>query len=245
MSSGGTLSITTTTVKSDKLRERFPEATAERYLAVSVADTGAGIDRATIDRIFEPFFTTKELGKGTGLGLAVVYGAVQTHHGFVDVESEVGRGTTFHLYFPLHEQGIELENAKAREDVEAQGGTETILVVEDEELLLDLLQSLLESKGYKVLTAKDGAEAVRQYAQHKEEIAVVLTDIGLPKLGGREVFFQLQALNQNVKVILASGFLEPKVKSEMFKAGAKEFIQKPYMPNEILKKTREVIDTNG
>jgi len=244
MPSGGTLSITTTTVKSDKLRERFPKATAERYLAVSVADTGAGIDRATIDRIFDPFFTTKEIGKGTGLGLAVVYGAVQTHHGFIDVESEVGRGTTFHLYFPVHEQGIELENAKAREEVEVQGGTETILVVEDEELLLELVQSLLESKGYNVLTAKDGVVGIEMYQTHQKEIAVVLSDMGLPLLSGQDVIKRIREINPEAKVIMASGFVDPETKSEMYKAGAKRFIQKPYASDEVLRKIREVIDTN-
>jgi len=242
MPSGGTLSITTATIQGAKLRERFPGATAEEYVAISVADTGIGIDRTRLSRIFEPFFTTKEVGKGVGLGLAVVYGIVQTHQGFIDVESEVGRGTTFRLYFPVSKRGLEAERRGVTEGVEVPGGTETILVVEDEELLLELVQSLLESKGYKVLKAKDGVEAVKQYAEHKEEIAVVLIDMGLPKLGGHEVFLHLQALNPGVKVILASGFIDPSLSSEMYKAGAKHFIQKPYSPDEVLRTVRQVID---
>ena len=242
MPSGGTLSISTGTIEGAKVRERFPGATAEEYVTISVADTGIGMDRAKLSRIFEPFFTTKEVGKGVGLGLAVVYGIVQTHQGFIDVESEVGRGTTFHLYFPVSRRELEAGRRGITEEGEVPGGTETILVVEDEELLLELVQSLLESKGYKVLRANDGVEAVKQYAEHKEEIAVVLIDMGLPKLGGHEVFLHLQALNPGVKVILASGFIDPSVSSEMYRAGAKHFIQKPYSPDEVLRTVRKVID---
>ncbi len=241
MSSGGILSIVTQTIQRENILERFPDANDERYVHITVKDTGVGIDQATLSRIFEPFFTTKAQGKGTGLGLAVVYGVLQGHKGFIDVESEVGRGTAFHLYFPVQHH-IEPAGVPAVQYTEAPGGTETILVVEDEEQLLVLVQSLLESKGYTVLTAKDGEEAVERYRQAKDKIDLVLTDVGLPKLDGRGVFSQIKALNPQVRVIFASGYLEPDVKSEMFKAGVKDFVQKPYMPNEVLVKIREVLD---
>lgn len=120
---------------------------------------------------------------------------------------------------------------------------ETILIVEDEEMLLDLLKSILEQKGYSVLTAKDGLEALEVYRSHQSEISLVLTDMGLPKLGGWEAFQQMKAVNSNVKAIFASGYLDPKLRSEMLSAGAKDFIQKPYVPNALLKRVREVIDS--
>lgn len=243
MPSGGKLSITTATIPRERLIERFPNAKEERYVRITVKDTGMGIEQATLNRIFEPFFTTKAQGKGSGLGLAMVYGVVQSHKGFIDVESEVGHGTEFHLYFPVQQHTMEPTSVQTKEYTEAPAGTETILVVEDEELLRTLIQSLLENNGYTVLTAKDGEEAVELYRQAKDKIDLVLMDVGLPKLDGRGVFFGLRALNPNVKVILASGYLEPHIKTELMNAGAREFVQKPYIPNEVLMKIRKIIDS--
>lgn len=173
----------------------------------------------------------------------MVYGVVQSHKGFIDVESEVGHGTEFHLYFPVQQHTMEPTSVQTKEYTEAPAGTETILVVEDEELLRTLIQSLLENNGYTVLTAKDGEEAVELYRQAKDKIDLVLMDVGLPKLDGRGVFFGLRALNPNVKVILASGYLEPHIKTELMNAGAREFVQKPYIPNEVLMKIRKIIDS--
>jgi CheY-like chemotaxis protein len=200
------------------------------------------MDQETKQRMFEPFFSTKGAGRGTGLGLAVVYGIVQSDDGFVEVESEIGKGTSFHLYFPASEFIKRSPRGKKGEEVEVPGGTESILLVEDEENLLELLKTVLESKGYHVLTAKDGVEAIQKYMQSKEKIDLVLTDIGLPKLDGAMVFWTLREINPNLNVILASGYLEPQLKSELFKAGAKEFVQKPYETNVILRKIREVLD---
>lgn len=242
MPSGGTLSISTQTVHRADLLGRLPHASSETYICVRVTDTGEGMDRATLSRIFEPFFTTKELGKGTGLGLSVVYGVLQNHKGLVDVQSEVGRGTSFYLYFPVLQNHLESAGLRETEHPEAKGGTETILVVEDEELLLVSIQSLLESKGYTVLTAMDGEEAVERYKQAKDTIDMVLTDMGLPKLDGQGVFSQLKTLNPEVKVLFASGFLDPLIKTVLLEGGAMEFVQKPYMADEILMKIRSVID---
>ena len=243
MPRGGTLSIRTTFVGGETLSNHFPNVGARTYAVLQVSDTGHGMDQATKRRIFEPFFTTKEKGKGTGLGLATVYGIVESHGGFVDVDSEVGVGSTFHVYFPT--QLIGEENAESQESStdDVPGGTETILVVEDEEMLREMLKTVLASKGYQVLTASDGIEAVEIYALHRENINLVVADIGLPRLAGSEVFLRLKQSNPGIKVVLASGFLEPALKAEMIKAGAKEIIQKPYQPNDFLKSVRKALDS--
>jgi two-component system, cell cycle sensor histidine kinase and response regulator CckA len=226
------------------VQEKFPAAEHNLYVCISVSDTGEGMDEETQSRIFDPFFTTKEQGKGTGLGLAVVYGVVQSHHGFIDVESTVGHGTTFRMYFPIPYLNNQLMDAPSAMESLSSGGTETILIVEDEHALIEMVRVLLESKGYKVLAALDGKEAVEIYKQNKDEIALVLTDLGLPGITGMDVFKKLKEVTPNVSVIFASGFFEPEVKSELYKAGAKGFIQKPYSPNEVLQRVREVLDEN-
>jgi two-component system cell cycle sensor histidine kinase/response regulator CckA len=245
MPSGGTLTFSTRAVMGVEVRRRFPEAQKEKYVCISVADTGIGMDKPLLARAFEPFFTTKEEGHGTGLGLAVVYGIVTSHHGFIDVESQVGRGTTFRLYFPIPERSIQMPLV-ATEQPQGQtlDGTETLLVVEDEEMMLDLLKNILEGKGYRVMTAKDGAEAIEMYAQHRDQIDLVLMDMGLPKVGGAEALQRLQSIDPKVKVILASGYISPHVKSEVLKAGVKHFVQKPYVPQEVLRRIRKVFESD-
>jgi len=245
MPKGGTLSISTATVEGDVVRIQFSKTNAAwRYVKVEVADTGIGMDEATRERIFEPFYTTKGPGKGTGLGLSVVFGIVEHHNGFIDVRSALGKGTTFVLYFPMPEHVGEELQAPKKELVDICGGTETVLLIEDEAVLRKLTQNILVSKGYTVLTAEDGMQGVELYRSHQKEIAVVLSDIGLPVFGGHDVFRKIRAINPEAKIIFASGFFDPETKSEMFKAGLKNFIQKPYMLDEVLRKIREAIDTN-
>ena len=242
MSHGGMLTIRTGLISRSSLGQRFPEAAEEQYVCISVSDTGKGMDDATRQRIFEPFFTTKDPGKGTGLGLAVVYGVVRSHGGFADVESTRGKGTTFTLFFPVP-QGLTLDLGREKtQGAESPQGTEGILLVEDESDLLELMKMILEQKGYQVFTAVDGLEAVETYVRHRERIALVLTDLGLPKLDGAGLYQALKEINPLVRVILASGYLDPKVKSELFRVGAKEFVQKPYVPGDMLRKIRQVID---
>jgi two-component system cell cycle sensor histidine kinase/response regulator CckA len=242
MPEGGTITISTKMTPAPAVKKKFPAAIRDSYVYISIADTGTGINEATRKRIFEPFFTTKELGKGTGLGLSVVYGVIQSHEGFIDVESQVGKGTIFHIYLPAALRSTQPE--KKTENVEAAivGGTETILLVEDEEALLALVRKTLEAKGYRVLTAQDGLEALDFYRRHADQIAVVVSDMGLPKLGGWEAAKKMKELNGDAKIILASGFLEPGRKEKLMRDGMNHFIQKPYNPNEVLAKIREVID---
>jgi PAS domain S-box-containing protein len=242
MPHGGTITIKVEKQTKDHVQKSFPAAEEDSYICISVTDTGEGMDKAIVPRIFDPFFTTKEMGKGTGLGLAVVYGVLQSHHGYVDVESERGHGTTFRLYFPVPRVSEYVISVPSLHESVVVGGTETILFVEDEELLLESVCQLLESKGYKVYTAIDGIEAVKLYEQHKQKIDLVITDMGLPGITGKDVFKKLREMNPSVKVILASGFFEPEIKSEFLKAEANGFIQKPYIPDDILRIIREVLD---
>ena len=238
----GELKIKTRVVEGGEVRKKFSEASAAEYICISVSDSGMGMDDVTKQHIFEPFFTTKEMGKGTGLGLSVVYGIIKAHHGHIEVESEVGNGTTFSAYLPV--TGVAASPAAQVEagSEKTPGGTETILLVEDEQNLLALMKSMLERAGYTVLTATDGMGAIKVFSLNKERIALVLTDIGLPKLDGVAVVTSIMEIDPSVRVILASGYLEPNLKSNLLRAGAKDFVQKPYNPHVVLRKIREVLD---
>jgi len=244
MPNGGLITIKAEKHMRDRVQKRVPAAARDSYICVSITDTGEGMTEATRRRIFDPFFTTKEEGKGTGLGLAVVYGVIQSHNAFIDVESAVGRGTTFWLYFPiplLNEQMVDIPLATESFTI---GGTETILLVEDEEALRDMVRLILKSKGYKVITAQDGSEAIKQYTMHKDEIDIVLTDMGLPDMTGLDAYKKMKKIKSKVKAVFASGFFEPDIKSSIMKAGAKGFVQKPYSQDEILLILRKVLDNN-
>ncbi|MBS4029207.1 MAG: PAS domain S-box protein [Ignavibacteriales bacterium] len=237
----GSITIRTEIIEEKVVRARFPACMPKDYVCISVTDTGSGMSEQTRKRIFEPFFTTKEKGKGTGLGLSVVFGIVENYNGYIDVESELGKGTTFRLYFPAHNQSLASDELRLVENKERNGGTETILVVEDEELLLDLVRSELESAGYHILTASDGAEAVEVYKQHKDSIDIVISDMGLPKIEGMEAFHLMKAINPKVRFILASGYIEPILKEELLAAGAKAVLHKPYTLNVLQKTIQEVL----
>ena len=243
----GVIRIGTELVDAEAMHRRFPEAWDQAYVLIAVSDTGVGMDETTKNRIFEPFFTTKELGKGTGLGLAVVYGVVNAHHGFVDVESLKGEGTSIRLFLPTEQDSGRSPAATGGSETngaptERVGRGETILLIEDETMLLELLQSLFEDNGFRVLVARDGLEAVSIYAKHWNEIDLVLSDMGLPKLGGWEAFLRMKEINPNVKSILASGYLDTVLRTDLIKAGAVDFVQKPYVPEKILAQIRAAID---
>ncbi|MGA9408266.1 MAG: ATP-binding protein, partial [Bacteroidota bacterium] len=242
MPEGGKLAISTQTVEGTSIQSKFPKAKICNYVVVEVSDTGSGMDEETRLKIFEPFFTTKEPGKGTGLGLAVAFGIISLHYGFIDVASTPGRGTTFSLYFPVNVEEIEPFHIKGEMLGETPGGTETILLVEDEEMLRELAKMALKGKGYTVITATNGEEAIQIYKARKKEIALVLSDMGLPKLDGYSAFKELKEINPAIKFVIASGYIDPVQKSEILKSGVKEFIQKPYVPNDMLSKIRNVLD---
>ena len=239
---GGVLRIVSTVTSGDTLASEFPNATSGEYVQVSISDTGMGIDEATLGHIFEPFFTTKEPGKGTGLGLATVYGIVQGHEGFINAASVPGVGTTFSIFLPVApttaDDIMNVEISRRR----IKGGHETILIVEDEETLRELLHDTLKSVGYDVLTAPDGDRAIREYRKRMDSIKLVVSDIGLPGLGGIDMLKELKKVNPDVRVIFASGFIEAEVKSDLLRAGALDFIEKPYLVRDIAARIRDCLD---
>jgi signal transduction histidine kinase/CheY-like chemotaxis protein len=240
MADGGTLTLATSIIPGTELTEMFSGVTADSYACIRVRDTGIGMTRQVKSHIFEPFFTTKERSKGTGLGLSVVYGVVNNHRGFVQVESEPGAGTSFLIYLPVKHLAAEQlggdRTGGPRQDI-----PQTILLVEDEEMLRELGVSILESEGFRVIAAKDGVEAVALFETHCDEIGLVVCDLGLPRLGGREAFLKMKESRPGVRAIVASGYLEPAIRSEMLKAGVIDTIQKPYDFNDLLAKIRSII----
>jgi PAS domain S-box-containing protein len=240
MPAGGTLTLATSITPGPELTEMFSGVTADTYACIRVRDTGLGMSRQVKSHIFEPFFSTKERGKGTGLGLSVVYGVVNNHRGFVQVESEPGAGTSFIVYLPVKHLAAEQVGGD-RTGVPRQDIPQTILLVEDEEMLRELGVSILESEGFRVLAAKDGVEAVALFETHCDEIGLVVCDLGLPRLGGREAFLKMKESRPGVRAIVASGYLEPAIRSEMLKAGVIDTIQKPYDFNDLIAKIRSII----
>jgi CheY-like chemotaxis protein len=237
---GGTICLQTSLVDPPTVAEHFTGAEAKQYACVRVRDSGCGMTPEVKAHIFEPFFTTKERAKGTGLGLSVVYGVVNNHDGFVHVETEPGAGTTFNIYLP-----VEQSDQPSAGDASSTGphlrDAQTILLVEDEEMLRDLGVQILEGEGYRVLAAKDGVEAVELFTLHRESIGLVVCDLGLPRLGGRDAFMKMKEIKPHVRAIVASGYLEPSVRSEILRAGVIDTIQKPYDFREMLEKIRSVI----
>jgi two-component system, cell cycle sensor histidine kinase and response regulator CckA len=244
MPQGGEISIVITKIAGETIKDRFPQADNLWYVSLNVSDTGMGMNEFTRSQIFDPFFTTKEKGKGTGLGLSVVYGIIQAHHGFVHVDSTPEQGTTFRLYFPVPQETKAAQETHDQTTEQISGGNETLLFVEDEPLLLDMVQILLESNGYIVYTAKDGEEAVQVYQEHSSEIALVISDMGLPKLTGISEFEKMKEINPSMKIIFASGYFEPNMKTTLEQAGVKAFLQKPYVIEDILSKIRKTLDSH-
>jgi signal transduction histidine kinase/ActR/RegA family two-component response regulator len=244
MPNGGSLTFRTQSVDGASL-QGLGETRGGRYVCIEVSDTGVGMDESIRRRIFEPFFTTKGAGHGTGLGLSVVYGIVKNHSGFINVESKPMSGTSFRLYFPIAFSEIYTKDLVATRDTDittTPNGKATVLLVEDEEHMLHLLEKILSKHGYKVLKASDGETAIRTYQRHKEKIDVVLLDVDLPKMAGRDVLLKVKNENPNVKIVVVSGYLEPELKSEIDRAGVKNFLQKPYLPNEVIKIFQSVIE---
>lgn len=242
MPKGGTLRLgVENKVFDESYAAMNPEARPGPYVVIKVTDSGTGIRPEIKDKIFDPFFTTKEVGKGTGLGLSTVLAIVKSHQGFIQLSSEISKGSTFEIYLPA-------ENAKAEEistvegSVAPFGGGELILVVDDEEVILDISRRTLEMRGYRVLTALEGATAVALYAQHRGEIAAVLTDMMMPVMDGITTLHALRRINPGVKVIAASGLSSNMNPAKASDAGIQYFLHKPYRAEALLKTLREVID---
>ncbi len=229
MPNGGSLTVG---VENCVLDEQYAamhiEAKAGRYVMISVMDSGTGIPRELLDKIFEPFFTTKELNKGTGMGLSTVMAIVKSHGGFVNVYSEVGNGTTFKVYLPAMEISSDARKQASPETSLPRGNGETVLVVDDEASVLSITSQTLQAFGYRVLTATDGADAVVVYVQHRNEIAVVLTDMMMPIMDGAATIQALMRVNPAVKIIAASGLGANGGMARASGSQIKQFLTKPY-----------------
>ena len=241
MPEGGKLIISTENVTLDDNYSRlYPEALLGEHVLVTVADSGHGMDRETIEHIFDPFYTTKEVGHGTGLGLAMVYGTVKSHNGHIVCYSEVDKGTTFKIYLPVVEQEAEWREEEAEGDIE--GGTETILLVDDEELIRKLGDRILTKFGYTVLTATDGESALAVYREEQQRIHLVILDLIMPGMGGRKCLEKLMKVNPSAKVLIASGGPPGGPTKESPRARAKGFVSKPYNLRQLLTAVRNALD---
>ncbi|MDQ2922212.1 MAG: PAS domain S-box protein [Acidobacteriota bacterium] len=243
MPGGGTITIKAENVFVDEKYARMHlEAKPGRFVVITVADTGTGIAPEVLSRIFEPFFTTKDMTKGTGLGLSTALTIVKSHGGFVNVYSEAGKGSQFGVYFPSFEPDDAIRISTPQTDLPLGHG-ELVLVVDDEDAIRQVTRSTLETFGYKVLTAGDGTEAVALYAEHRNEIAVVLTDMLMPFMDGPAIIRALQKLNPGVKIIAASGLMASHKVGEASLEGVKIFLSKPYTAESLLKALAEILKT--
>ncbi len=211
------------------------------YVLLMVTDTGTGMEQSVLDRIFEPFFTTKQFGEGTGLGLSVVFGIVKNHGGYITCNSNPGQGACFKIYFPGL-TGKQDQEAPDITEIEASGGTETILVVDDDRSILQLSQELLEKYGYKTILAVSGETALEIYAEKKSIIDLVILDLNMPGMGGSECLTELYKLNHKIKVLVASGYSPDGNVRKTLEAAGGDFIGKPFRLNEMLRKIRMVLD---
>jgi len=241
MPDGGTLMVRSATIDLEPGQVGFSWCNPGRYALLSVADTGTGMDEHTRAKIFEPFFTTKEVGKGTGLGLAMAYGIVMQHSGQIMVESEPGRGTTFKVYLPLIEQ-FEQPRRNDLPRPEPHSGHELILVAEDESAVRELVHGILTSFGYRVLLASDGEEAVEVFRAHQDAIDLVLLDLIMPRLSGKAAYDAIQELRPGTRALFTSGYTADVIRSKGELGPDTELVMKPVHPLVLLKKVRELLD---
>ena len=241
----GTITLRTDVVKIDAAHVReHKESSVGSFVCLSVTDTGHGMDEATRNRIFEPFFTTKQVGQGTGLGLATVYGIARQHEGWLEVESQPQRGTIFKLYLPVSTKAPELVDPMKR--LPAPGGHETILLVEDESCLRELVQEILIKKGYRVLDAPNGVAALEIWQRHKDEIALVFTDMMMPEgVSGRDLANRILAERADLKILFTSGYSLDSVDPDFNSHQMRNFLQKPYNPETLAKAVRECLNGPG
>ncbi|OPY90323.1 MAG: Blue-light-activated protein [Syntrophus sp. PtaU1.Bin208] len=243
MEGGGRLVVKTSNeVLDSRSTPTVPDMEPGRYLLMSVSDTGVGMDPDTLDHIFEPFFTTKEVGKGTGLGLATVYGIIKGHGGHILCSSNPGQGTTFNIYWPVRQEREDSPNMDKSEDNAPKRGNETILAVDDEPFIRVLYKSTLESYGYKVYTAINGEDALSVYAEKGDAIQVVILDLNMPGMSGKQFLHELLLMSPSARVIIASGYVTDAEIKDLREAGAMGFIDKPHKISDLLAKVREVLD---
>jgi CheY-like chemotaxis protein len=237
MLDGGDIILKTMNITHRDMRGKLYNPNSGNYVSVTVSDTGEGMDQETVQRIFVPFFTTKKMGRRTGLGLASVYGIIKGHGGYIDVESEKRNGTTFSIYLPATDKEVGKAPEDTQEPVCRSG---TILLVDDEAVVLDIGSKWLERLGYTVLEAKGGREAVETYEANRDNIDLVILDIIMPDMGGGKVYDRMKESNADVKVLLSSG-CDIDEAEEILERGCNGFIQKPFRMNELAEKIVEIL----
>ncbi len=240
MPDGGYIYIETSNVELDKIYSKAFGVKPGNYVWISVSDTGIGIDDATRQRIFEPFFTTKEMSRGTGLGLASAYGIIKNHGGIINVYGKKGAGTTLNIYLPASEKELSITKKKFSDEI--LKGTETILLVDDEDMIIDVGGDMLRAIGYKVLVAGSGKEAVDAYRKLKDNIDLVIVDMIMPHMDGGKVYDRMKEINPDVRVILSSGYSVESQAKEILKRGCNAFIQKPFNMKKLSGKIRKILD---
>jgi len=243
MPGGGTLSISTSRYEIDgNFVRRHGFGEPGWYVRVEVSDTGMGMGEKTRSKIFEPFFTTKEQGKGTGLGLSIVYGIIKEHGGYISVASSEGRGTTFSIYLPLREESLHEDKTKVIPAPEPAGGSETILIAEDDDWVREMTAKFLRDFGYTVLEAADGEEAAEKFAGAKDRISLLILDVLMPKKGGREVFEAASSLRPHIKALFNSGYPLDVLQSKGLLDADVNYYLKPIAPRDLLSRVREILE---
>jgi signal transduction histidine kinase/ActR/RegA family two-component response regulator len=240
MSTGGDLYLETQNISHEKIVNKPYRPKPGTYAQVTVRDSGIGMDEKTMERIFDPFFTTKGLSKGTGLGLASVYGTIKAHGGYIDVQSRKGSGATFLIYLPRSERKTRKEKEMAGELVK---GRETVLLVDDEEIVLDVGEKMLENLGYDVLSATSAEESLGIYTEKQDEIDLVILDMIMPTMNGGQIYDRMKEANPNVKVLLSSGYSIDGQATEILERGCNGFMQKPFSLKDLSTKIREVLES--
>ena len=240
MPRGGELFLKTRNVSYEEMELRIFETKPGSYVLLEITDTGIGMDKQTMSHIFEPFFTTKKMGRGTGLGLASAYGIITGHGGYIDVDSELDRGTTFRIYLPAVER---ISNGLAETGEFTLPGMETILLVDDDEMVLQTGSKILKRLGYSVIEAKEGKEAIQIYKEHRSEISLIILDIVMPKMGGGEVFDRIRRINPEAKVLLSSGYSVEGLAKDILSRGCNGFIQKPFSINALSANIRRILES--
>jgi two-component system cell cycle sensor histidine kinase/response regulator CckA len=238
MPAGGTLTLISKNVTHRAIKSKIYKPSPGNYIRLQVTDTGIGMDEKTQKRIYHPFFTTKGIGSGTGLGLTSAYGIIKNHGGYIEVESELGRGTTFMLFFPSSSEVVEEKEEKS--DIHTE--PESILLIDDEDMILDSGEKMLRILGYNVLTARGGKEGLKIYKSYREKIDLVILDMVMPDMNGEEVYSRLKDINQNVKILIASGYSPEGLPKELNIREGVNFIQKPFDLRYLFKATRKMLD---
>lgn len=241
MSEGGCFTVKTEVISIDEaFIAAYGYGKAGPYAVISVSDTGSGMDETTLNKIFDPFFTTKQIGKGTGLGLSVVFGIIKQHEGFINVESKPGQGTTFRIYLPIIEASATEEIKPYQEEIPARG-TETILLAEDNEAVRKLSYTVLNQFGYTVIEAVDGRDALKKFSENKDAIQLLLFDLIMPKMNGKDAYDEIKKIKSDVKVIFVSGYAPDIVQQKTVLDNA-FLLYKPVSPLALLRKIRSVLD---